>query len=141
MRLIVKNPSDLDPSQLREMVSEVNSQDRSLENLDYYENDDDFFNTYFSNNVIEAVRAVSFGDYNYSDDYVRFDAYENLESASEYEYYSELENYADEIAERYLELVERVDIDDVAEVIDEEDLDIEDDEQFLQRRIFPIHKR
>ena len=78
--------------------------------------------------MIEAVRAVSFGDYNYSDDYVRFDAYENLESASEYEYYSELENYADEIAERYLELVERVDIDDVAEVIDEEDLDIEDDE-------------
>lgn len=128
MRLIVKNPSDLDANQLREMVSEVNSWDRSLENLEYYENDDDFFNTYFSNNVIEAVRAVSFGDYNYSDDYVRFDAYGNLESASEYEYYSELENYADEIAERYLELVESGDIDDVAEVIDEEDLDIEDDE-------------
>lgn len=128
MRLIVKNPSDLDNSQLRDMVSQVNSYDGSLENLEYYENDDDFFNTYFSNNVIEAVRAVSFGDYNYSDDYVRLDAYGNLESASEYEYYSELENYADEIAERYLELVESGDIDDVAEVIDEEDLDIEDDE-------------
>ena len=128
MRLIVKNASDLDANQLREMVNEVNSWDSSLENLEYYENDDDFFNTYFSNNVIEAVRAVSFGDYNYSDDYVRLDAYGNLESASEYEYYSELENYADEIAERYLELVESGDIDDVAEVIDEEDLDIEDDE-------------
>lgn len=110
------------------MVEQVNSWDGSLENLEYYENDDDFFNTYFSNNVIEAVRAVSFGDYNYSDDYVRLDAYGNLESASEYEYYSELENYADEIAERYLELVESGDIDDVAEVIDEEDLDVEDDE-------------
>lgn len=128
MRLIVKNASDLDASQLREMVSEVNSWDSSLENLEYCENDDDFFNTFFSNNVIEAVRAVSFGDYNYSDDYVRFDAYGNLESASEYEYYSELENYADEIAERYLDLVERGEIDDVAEVIDEEDLDVEDDE-------------
>ena len=128
MRLIVKNPSDLDANQLREMVNEVNSWDSSLENLEYYENDDDFFNTYFSNNVIEAVRAVSFGDYNYSDDYVRLDAYGNLESASEYEYYSELENYADEIAERYLELVESGDIYDVAEVIDEEDLDMEDDE-------------
>ena len=128
MRLIVKNPSDLDASQLREMVNEVNSWDGSLENLEYYENDDDFFITYFSNNVIEAVRAVSFGDYNYSDDYVRLNAYGNLESASEYEYYSELENYADEIAERYLELVESGDIDDVAEVIDEEDLDVEDDE-------------
>lgn len=128
MRLIVKNASDLDASQLRDMVAYVNSYDGSLENLEYYENDDDFFNTYFSNNVIEAVRAVSFGDYNYSDDYVRLDAYGNLESASEYEYYSELENYADEIAERYLELVESGDIDDVAEVIDEEDLDIGDDE-------------
>lgn len=67
MRLIVKNPSDLDASQLRDMVVYVNSYDGSLENLEYYENDDDFFNTYFSNNVIEAVRAVSFGDYNYSD--------------------------------------------------------------------------
>lgn len=128
MRLIVKNPSDLDANQLREMVNEVNSWDSSLENLEYYENDDNFFNTYFNNNVIEAVRAVSFGDYNYSDDYVRLDAYGNLESASEYEYYSELENYADEIAERYLELVESGDINDVAEVIDEEELDIEDDE-------------
>ena len=128
MRLIVKNASDLDASQLRDMVAYVNSYDGSLENLEYYENDDDFFNTYFSNNVIEAVRAVSFGDYNYSDDYVRLDAYGNLESASEYEYYSELENYADEIAERYLELVESGDIDDVADVIDEEDLDIGDDE-------------
>lgn len=128
MRLIVKNASDLDASQLRDMVVYVNGYDGSLENLEYYENDDDFFNTYFSDNVIEAVRAVSFGDYNYSDDYVRLDAYGNLESASEYEYYSELENYADEIAERYLELVESGDIDDVAEVIDEEDLDVEDDE-------------
>ena len=128
MRLIVKNASDLDASQLRDMVAYVNSYDGSLENLEYYENDDDFFNTYFSNNVIEAVRAVSFGDYNYSDDYVRLDAYGNLESASEYEYYSELENYANEIAERYLELVESGDIDDVADVIDEEDLDIGDDE-------------
>lgn len=128
MRLIVKNPSDLDASQLRDMVVYVNSYDGSLENLEYYENNDDFFNTYFNDNVIEAVRAVSFGDYNYSDDYVRLDAYGNLESASEYEYYSELENYADEIAERYLDLVERGGIDDVVEVIDEEDLDVEDDE-------------
>lgn len=128
MRLIVKNPSDLDANQLRDMVEYVNDYDGSLESLKYYENDDDFFNTYFSDDVIEAVRAVSFGDYNYSDDYVRFDAYGNLKSASEYEYYSELEEYADEIAERYLDLVEIGDIDDVVEVIDEEDLDIEDDE-------------
>lgn len=129
MRLIVKNASDLDNSQLRDMVSQVNSYDSSLENLEVYENDDDFFNTYFNNNVIEAVRAVSFGEYNYSDEYVKFNAYGNLESLSEYEYNELLEEYADEIAERYLELVESGDIEDYANVIDdEEDLDVEDDE-------------
>lgn len=129
MRLIVKNASDLDNSQLRDMVLQVNSYDSSLENLEVYENDDDFFNTYFNNNVIEAVRAVSFGEYKYSDEYVKFNAYGNLESLSEYEYNKLLEEYADEIAERYLELVESGDIEDYANVIDdEEDLDVEDDE-------------
>lgn len=129
MRLIVKNASDLDNSQLRDMVSQVNSYDSSLENLEVYENDDDFFNTYFNNNVIEAVRAVSFGEYNYSDEYVKFNAYGDLASLSEYEYNELLEEYADEIAERYLELVESGDIEDYANVIDdEEDLDVEDDE-------------
>ena len=129
MRLIVKNASDLDASQLREMIIEVNGYDGSLENLEVYENEDYFFNTYFNNNVIEAVRAVSFGDYNYSDDYVKVNAYGNLESLSEYEYAELLEDYADEIAERYLDLVESGNIDDVANVVDdEEDLDVEDDE-------------
>lgn len=129
MRLIVKNASDLDASQLREMIIEVNGYDGSLENLEVYENEDYFFNTYFNNNVIEAVRAVSFGDYNYSDDYVKVNAYGNLESLSEYEYAELLEDHADEIAERYLDLVESGNIDDVANVVDdEEDLDVEDDE-------------
>lgn len=129
MRLIVKNPSDLDPSQLREMVEQVNSWGGSLENLEYRENDDDFFNTFFSDNVIEAVRAVSFRDYNYSDDFVKFDAYGNLKSASEYEFERELEDNADEIAESYLKLIESGEIDDTANVVDdEEDLDVEDDE-------------
>ena len=129
MRLIVKDASDLDISQLKDMTMEVNSYDGSLENLEIYENNDYFFNTYFSGNVMEAVKAVSFGDYNYSDDFIRFDAYGNLESLSEYEYESELEDYADEIAERYIELVESGNIDDTVGVVDdEEDLDVEDDE-------------
>lgn len=75
-----------------------------------------------------AVRCVSGGDYNYLDDYVHFNAYENLESFTREEYEDMLVDYADEIAEEYLKLVEDGYIDDVAEVIDEEDLDVEDDE-------------
>lgn len=45
-----------------------------------FTNDDDFFNTFFDGKVIDAVRAVSYGEYKYSDDYVRFNGYGNLES-------------------------------------------------------------
>lgn len=45
-----------------------------------YENDDEFFNTFFDGKVIEAVRAVSYGEYNYTDSYVQFNGYGNLES-------------------------------------------------------------
>lgn len=47
-----------------------------------YSNDDEFFEIFFSNKVIAAVRAVSYGDYNYSHDYVKFNGYGNLESFS-----------------------------------------------------------
>lgn len=46
-----------------------------------YYNDEDFFNTFFPDNVLEAVRAVCFGDYRYSDEYVVFNGYANLESS------------------------------------------------------------
>ncbi len=45
-----------------------------------YDNDDDFFNTFFDNRTIEAVRAVCYGEYNYTDSYVKFNGYANLVS-------------------------------------------------------------
>lgn len=44
-----------------------------------YENDEEFFEMCFTK-PIDAVRAVAFGDYRYTDSYVRFDGYANLES-------------------------------------------------------------
>lgn len=43
-------------------------------------NDEDFFNTYFEGKPMDAVRAASYGNYNYNDDWVWFNAYGNLES-------------------------------------------------------------
>lgn len=51
-----------------------------------YENLDDFFETYFTS-PIEAVRATCFGNYKYSDVYVWFNSYGNLDSG----------NYEDEL--------------------------------------------
>lgn len=44
-----------------------------------HSNDEDFFNTFFSE-VMEVVRAISYGEYNYSDKFVKFNGYANLES-------------------------------------------------------------
>lgn len=45
-------------------------------------NDDDFFNTFFEGKTMEAVRAVCFGEFRYSDQYVVFNGYGNLDSFS-----------------------------------------------------------
>ena len=48
-------------------------------------NDDEFFEIFFSKSI-DAVRAVHFGDYNWSHDYVMFDGYGNLQSYSYLDY-------------------------------------------------------
>lgn len=92
--------------QLELMVREMNAWDGSFDNLAVYENDDEFFQIYFESKVMEAVRAVSYGDYNYMDEYVRFNGYGNIESLTEYQWHQELKDEAEDIVEQYLEMVE-----------------------------------
>lgn len=89
-----------------DLVCAINSYDGSLDEISYYYNDDDFFAMAFGTNVLDAVRAVCYGDYNYSDDYVRFDAYGNLESANMYEIMNIYNLYKDEIADKIVELAD-----------------------------------
>lgn len=42
--------------------------------------DEEFFEVFFANKPMEATRAASFGSINWSDDYIRFNGYGNLES-------------------------------------------------------------
>jgi hypothetical protein len=63
----------------------VNNQ--MCQNLNYsdneiYSNDEEFFNVFFGDRVIEAVRAVAYGDYSYGHDWVMFNGYANLESTN-----------------------------------------------------------
>lgn len=50
-----------------------------------YSNDAEFFNTFFSNDVIKAVQATSYGSYKYSDKYVQFNGQGNLDSSNDAE--------------------------------------------------------
>lgn len=61
--------------------------------------DEDFFEMAFSN-PMEAARATFFGDIkNWSDEYIRFNGYGNLESVSAYDVDEEIEGYLEEIFE------------------------------------------
>lgn len=43
-------------------------------------NDEDFLNTFFHNNPDSLARAICYGNYHYSDNYVKFNGYGNLET-------------------------------------------------------------
>ena len=97
---------------LIDIVNEINSWSGELDYLDFQENDEEFFNCYFSENPMEAVRAAQYGDYNYSDEYVRFDAYGNLESFTEYEMQKTLGDNVDNIIESLEDNIDEIDIND-----------------------------
>lgn len=79
----------------------VNNEYCQNHNMDdeIYINDEDFFNTFFEGKVLEAVRAVSFGEYNYSHEYVVFNGYGNLESFNNPTDRVDIESIAEDILE------------------------------------------
>ena len=89
--------------EIGDIITEINSIDNSLDYLEYWNNDEDFFNTFFYNNPSEAVRSVYYGDYSYCDKYVKFNGYGNLESADDYKLEKEYKYYIDEIVNALLE--------------------------------------
>ena len=89
--------------EIGDIIIEINSIDGSLDYLEYYDNDEEFFNTFFYNNPTEAVRSAYYGDYNYCDKYVRFNGYMNLESFNDYDLENKYKYYIDEITDSFLQ--------------------------------------
>lgn len=89
---------------LKDMVNEVNSYNGALEGYVWYSNDEYFYEEFF-NSKDEVARAVYYGgnDYCYTDDYVRFDAYGNLETTNEWQIEEDLKDGAEEILDAFLE--------------------------------------
>ena len=100
---------DVKSSDLYDMVMEVNNWNGNLEYLRYDYNDDDFFDIYYSgrkDGYSEVARAVCYGDYNYTDEYVQINAYGNLTTVSEWEMYEELQDSKDAIIEEFLNIID-----------------------------------
>ena len=107
--------------EIGDIIIEINSIDGSLDYLEYYENDEEFFNTYFYNNPTEAVRSSYYGDYNYCDNYVRLNGYGNLESFNDYDLEKEYKEYIDDITKSLIEHYQQISIcdDELISLIEE----------------------
>jgi len=122
--LIVNQINEMDRN---ELVSLNNAYCRAISSDgEVYENDEEFFNLFFEGKTFEAVRAAHFGNYNFADDYVRFNGYGNLETIN---YFSveDLEDLPQNIAEYANDNRDDFDMFDFDAIESElEDLEIED---------------
>ena len=100
-----------DLNTLKDVVRELNSWNDYLEYLEVYENDEEFFNMFFEDKPAELARAIYYGDFNYNDEYIKFNGYGNLETFSEYECEELLEENIEEITENLIVYAEYISID------------------------------
>ena len=94
---------------LLDVVNELNCWNGCLDYLDFWENDDEFFDTYFDS-PMEIIRAIHYGDYNYTDDYVKFSGYGILVSYTEDERYENFKENIDNIVECLIEYIDDIEI-------------------------------
>lgn len=92
--------------------------------------DEDFFSMFYENNPYEAARAATFGSLCWSDDYICFDGYGNLESLSESDAAERAEDFVREIYNYvdYSDYIDMSEFDDREEEEEEEDEEEEDNE-------------
>ena len=107
--------------EIGDIIIEINSIDGSLDFLEYWDNDEEFFNMFFPNNPSEAVRSAYYGDYHYCDNYVRFNGYGNLESFNDYDLENKYKDYIDEIVKSLIEHYQQISIcdDELIKLIEE----------------------
>lgn len=78
-------------------------QRETMDEQEWYDFDEYFFSIFFENNPMEAVRAWHFGggdNNSWNHDYIHFNGYGNLETASDFNVANEAEDMMDEIFER-----------------------------------------
>lgn len=102
----------LENCDLFDLVRDINSYDGSFDEYDYWENDEEFFETFYENRPYELARAISYGEYNFMDDYVYINVYGNLYSTNKYEAEEELTGIIEDITDVVINIYNHLDIND-----------------------------
>lgn len=102
----------------RDIVQQVNSWNGSLDFLEWYDNDEEFFDVYFQDRLIDAIQKICYGNYSYNAPYVKFNNLENLQSGYEYDVMDDYICYIDEIIEAIIELIDNIYIESSPTLVD-----------------------
>jgi hypothetical protein len=134
IKAIIEEINCFDNDQMVQLNNEYCDQQNSPDDQ-IYSNDANFFADVYGGDVMEAVRAVSYGDYNYTHDWVKFNGYGNLESMNvidEDDLCESIDTIAEEVADNFHNYDHLFDLDpDDFEDEDEEETD-EDDDTYLE---------
>ena len=85
---------------LLNIVDELNYLNGCLEDLTFFENNEEFFNSnYFDYSPMEIVKIIYYGEYDYNDKYIKYDEHGNIKSFSEYELIEDIKNSIDNIVD------------------------------------------
>jgi len=96
-----------------------------------YDNDEEFFENSFSE-MMEAIRAVCFGEYRFQDSWVKFDGNANLESSNDIDSLislSEMTDYIEEHPSDFSDWIEEFEEPEEEEDEDEPEDEDEDEEE------------
>lgn len=76
--------NEMDDSELIQLNNEYCESINAMDDI-IYANDSEFLEMFFADNVDALARAIFYGDYNYSHNWVRFNGYGNLETFNWFE--------------------------------------------------------
>ena len=96
---------------LLDVIDELNFIDGCLEHLCFFKNNNEFFNTFFET-PMEIIKATGSTDYDYRDEYVKFNKYGNLVTYSKWEKKLEIINNMNDIINCLVEHYEYMEIND-----------------------------
>ena len=101
------------------MVREINAWGGYLEHLEYFDMEE-FDLVLEGYTPSEVANRIFYGSFNPNDEYFRFNAYANLESANEWEIEEEYRDNISEIASYIVEYKDNIDINDegLQEILD-----------------------
>lgn len=97
-----------------QIARDMNKYSKTLNKFNIWKNNEEFFDLFYKNNILGAIKATFCGKYNFTDKYVKIDTNGNIESISNFDIESEINywssNIVNTLLNNYNEYKEYVDI-------------------------------